>query len=192
MTLRELFDRIDKSQTNHQDPDFERWANELDIHGSWGWDLDDAFNKRVKGYWAIKWYCTDAWVGMVLYFLDDKPLGVTYQGGRKSPVEIEFVSQEMADELRSVIYELLPKQEVPSVGLANMDEDIGHDYCVSYSGQLLTDRGIVDGKEARVVQTFTKYEDIDLWTRVKVEIEGEEHLVNMSSFRIPYQLKVPT
>lgn len=193
MKISELFARIDRSPSNLNEPNADHWASEFDITVPWDSNVDDKLAERMQGYWAIKWYCTDTWVGVVLYFLDGEPLGITTQKGRKCDTEIEFVSKEMALKLRDLLYELCKKDEPEdNFALIDMDEEIGEDYTIAYGGQLLVHDGVYCGQPAKVVQTFDGYDEIEDWTNVVVETEGGQTKISMRDFRIPYPLAADT
>lgn len=189
MKMHELFARINKGDQNHTDPDIDDWANAFDISVPWDSDAQDQLEKRLSGYWAVKWYCTDTWVGTILYFLDGEPLGISSQGGRKCGVEVSFVSEEMAEKLRQVLIELCVPNKPNGVSLINMDEEVGESYTIGYGSQLLTKEGLYNGEPATVVKTFERYDEIDKWTTLVVNTEHGEQTINMDEFLIPYPIE---
>lgn len=193
MKMRELFDRIDRSGANRTDPDIELWARQFEITVPWGSDADEKLCKRMRGYWAVKWYCTDTWVGMVLYFLDGEPLAMAIQTARKNSVDVSFVSKEMAFKLRDLLYELC-RESTPddSLDIIDMDEEVGETYTVNYGSQLLVSDGLYNDKPAKVIKTFDGYDQIDAWRSVVVKTEQGEQTINMDEFHIPYPTKENT
>ena len=99
MKLIDMMKRVDRSKGNSVDGDIDDFCRELGIENYFGWD--QAFSERVQGYYLIKWFCTDSWVGAVVYIMDDKPVAISYQSGRKSGREFEFVSKEAVEKVRA-------------------------------------------------------------------------------------------
>jgi len=186
MLLKDIFENTLKTDANSNYADIEEFASALGLpYTSW----DDRFSERVKGYWVAPWYCTDEYVGMAVYFLDDKPLAVSMQTGRKSSPEYEFYSHEAAKACINFILELQGELEY-NYSVANLEEDHKNNiYHVSYGSQLLTDVGYYNDKKVKVVETFEKMDEISNWNFVVVEDEtGERTKISLKEFDIPYIL----
>ena len=190
MKMHELFSQIDQSPNNEQFLDIELWANVFDLNIPFGSDIDEQLSERFKGYWLIKWLCTDTWVGCALWFLDGKPIGLTSQSARKNSVDVSFVSNEAAETLRMALIEMINAGHRPSYDLIDMDEEVGETYRVAYGSQLLTKQGIVDDQPVTVVQTFHSYNEIDKWRSVVIQThDGQQKTVSTDDFHIPYPLE---
>lgn len=186
MLLKDIFEKVQKTVKNEHNPDIEEFASALGMpHICW----DNRFSERVKGYWVAPWYCTDEYVGMAVYFIDDKPLAVSMQTGRKSSAEYEFYSHEAAKACINFILELQGETEY-HYSVADLNEDHKQNiYHVSYGSQLLTDVGYYKDKKVKVVETFEKMDDISNWRYVVVEDEtGEKTKIELKDFDIPYIL----
>lgn len=193
MKLSELIHKVDRSERNSSSADIDDFSRALDLPTHIGWHQD--FDNCVKGYFLIKWYCTDSWVGYRVYFMDDEPVAVSSQTGRKSPEEIEFVSLEAAQKVKDFIKSLDPDDEfTPS--LADMDLDIPElTYTVSFSSQLLVEEGFWNGQPAKVKRTCRGYgnspEDMGLeMDELDVVLpNGELKRIKCKDFIIPMHLQ---
>lgn len=191
MKMHELFSQIDQSPSNLCYDDTELWANQFDLSALWDWNMSEQLSTHLKGYWVAKWVCTDTWVGLVLWFLDGQPLGTTYKGARKNDYQIEFVSEEAAENLRTLMLHIINTSNKRTVSLIDMNEEVGDYYTVDYGSQLLTIHGTVNGLPATVIKTFDSYNEIDLWRSVVVKTPLGEETVNLADFHIPLPLKRP-
>lgn len=193
MKLSELIHKVDRSERNSSSADIDDFSRALDLDDCMGWH--EEFDKRVKGYFLIRWYCTDTWVGYRVYFMDDEPVAISSQTGRKSDEEIEFVSLEAAQKVKDFIKSLEGEEEFNPT-LANMDEEISElTYTVSFSGQLLVDEGFFDGQLAKVKRKCHGYgnspEDMGLkMDELDVVMpNGELKRIKCRDFIIPMHLK---
>lgn len=66
MKILEIANRIDKSEKN------EDWISTEDIGNELEMSVPHVEQDRLKCYWIANWYCTDTWVGLRMYFLDDQ------------------------------------------------------------------------------------------------------------------------
>jgi hypothetical protein len=96
---------------------------------------DDA--GRLVYYWVKTWYCTDAWVGVRAYYLDDVLVAVSEQPGRKFPEEFKWVSQEAFLKVKAHIESLVIKENEDEVPLLDVEEDFPDGYRVDFRNQLL-------------------------------------------------------
>lgn len=121
MNLREAIAKIDKTSSRAQD-----WSNIEDFSQELGLNVytgHHEFEQRVKKYWIHSWYCTDTWVGLAAYFMDDELICVTVQKGRKWDEEFQWVSKEAALKVRDFILDI-DKDDSREVSLLNLDEDL--------------------------------------------------------------------
>ena len=83
MQLKEVIERIDKSDSNKSEVDVAKLAcNEFDLDID-GWVEQD----RLLSYWIT--LDVDGWVGKRLYFFDDKAVAYSDQKGRKYDEEFK-------------------------------------------------------------------------------------------------------
>lgn len=64
---------------------------------------------RVKVYAVREWCCTDTHVGLYLYLIDDEPVCLMYQTGRKNYPEWHFLSDYGAIKTKNLFEEYKPK-----------------------------------------------------------------------------------
>lgn len=193
MKLSELIHKVDRSERNSSSADIDDFSRVLGLDDRMGWH--DEFERRVKGYFLIRWYCTDTWVGYRVYFMDDEPVATSSQRGRKSDEEIEFVSLEAAQKVKDFIKSLEGEEEF-NPPLADMDEEIPElTYTVSFSSQLLVDEGTWNGQPVKVARKCHGYgnspDDMGLkMDELDVTMpNGELKRIKCRDFIIPMHLK---
>lgn len=193
MKLSELIHKVDRSDHNSSSADIDDFSRALDLDNHIVWHQE--FDKRVKGHFLVRWHCTDTWVGYRVYFMDDEPIAISRQRGRKCDEEIEFVSLEAAQKVKDFIKSLEGEEEFNPT-LADMDEEITKlTYTVSFSSQLLVDEGTWNGQPVKVKRKCYGYgnspEDMGLeMDELDVIMpNGELKRIKCSDFIIPMHLK---
>lgn len=188
MKIIETIKRVDRSDKNLVWPDLDEFCEEFGIYrDDYIAKAYDKFAERVKGYHLTKWMCTDTWVGLVVYFLDDEPIAISYQTARKSEKRYTFVNSESADKLMNFILSLLKEDNRNLVEILNLDDEIDEFYAVNFTGQLLADEGYVDNRHCVIINKF-KEDYITKRAIVKFD-DGEEKEINIYDFKIPICIK---
>lgn len=185
MKLRDIAKKIDKSKKNQDEVDISNISEELDIN-FYGWIEQD----RLVCYWIGNWYCTDSWVGYRMYFLDDEPVAVSTQNGRKSDEQFEWFGKETACKVRDYILSIIPKEEL-SIKLCSLDDDIGDSYKISFNTQVLDwSRAKYEGEPIEFIERIRENPDygIDQKSRVKLS-SGEEIIVDIKDLDFAFCLK---
>jgi hypothetical protein len=183
MKLIDALLNVDKSQSQYADR--EELARELGLPYLYYGDLPEDFDERVKAYYVIKWNCTDTWVGLMAIYFDDRLAGYSWQTARKSDTEYEFVSEELALELRAYLESTLPK---PKFNIIDPEEEQDEYYTVAYGSQLLVDKGFYNGEPVEVVKKFP-YHPSSNWKNVEVKnTAGAVMMIPLSEFQIPLHL----
>lgn len=103
--------RVTKTDENCDDiPKLERaldelFGTELDSYvESWSkWNEENKERQRLKGYWIVRWLCTDTHVGEMAYFLDDELVFTCEQSARKNDASIYFVDQAAYEKVKAFI-----------------------------------------------------------------------------------------
>ena len=108
----------------------------------------DALDERFKQYPIFNWLCTDSHVGLDALYMDGEPVGCCYRSARKNYLEVEWLSKEIADQVRNIVSSY---DEGKSVDLVDPDQDIGDDFVVVHVGQALTDDGFYEGRPVRAL-----------------------------------------
>lgn len=137
MNLRQLIANFKMPPDNHYGANWDENLSEA-LHLShvmhyMDWDK---FGERLSHVPIAPWYCTDTWVGLYFYVLDEEVVAVSMQTGRKNHQVIEFVSQEAFDKILAYAKDCLTG-ETPVVPMANLDEDFGAMYQVGFAEQVL-------------------------------------------------------
>lgn len=172
---------VDKSRNNQVYPEYEKLCEALEA----GWPVNyEEFENRVKGFWLVKWLCTDTWVGTAVYYLDWDPICCAVKNCRKCDPHFFFVSKEAAFKMREFLLSLRDEDE-PEFEL--IAKEIPDYYDVKFSGQLLVNEGSVDVRKCKITNTFR--EDY-VSQKVEVEFEdGERKVVPVDEFKIPIHIQ---
>jgi hypothetical protein len=192
MKLRDIINNVDKS--NPDWVNYDTISNEFDIYGVWfDGDSDD---DPLKSYYAIKWLCTDSWVGMRVYFLHDEPVCISTQQGRKSDEEFEWLSVEAKDKTRDYLRSLVDEDNEDRCTILteeDLEKDYEEGYKIGYTGQLLTDTAIDDETGEMVTVSAPKvakgeYRD-PIEQRVIITFDdGRESETTIDQITIPYNV----
>ncbi|MND76831.1 hypothetical protein D3C80_684880 [compost metagenome] len=109
------------------------------------------------------------------------------QTARKNPTAYEFVSLEAATKLRKFILECLGEAEF-SPSLIDMDEETEPYYTISYSSQLLVDKGFYNDRPVKLVRKCHRWDDPELkMDELMVSYENEPEnvfMINVNDFKI--------
>src|SRR5688572_30224618 len=151
MKLKEILARIDKTKLESWH-DLQSIAEEFDIY-----QYFDTNQGRLKSYFYQNWYCTDSWVGGRIYFLDGEPVCVSWQSGRKSDEEFEWISRETFNKTKAYLLSLLIEEE-KTIHLCDLEQEMGEGYQVEFSGQFLTQDVILlkTNEMVKIVECYTK------------------------------------
>ena len=185
MTLQEIIDNIDKSNKDSY-VNLEEIAREFNIH-----EYVDGDDSRISSYYYAKWLCTDSWVGGRVYFLDDKPICVSWQSGRKSYEDFEWISQEAFNITHQYILTLI-SPNIPIPAIADLTQELGVGFHVEYGSQLLHGNVIYKstGTIVKVTKKFNDMSDVKMWNYIEVQFpDGEIKEVSMSDILAPFDLK---
>lgn len=203
MKISEAFELIEKSDRNQTHFVSEQLI-ELLVGQSYP-EITQPFD-RLTGYYLAPWFCTDTCVGLVFYFLDDRPLAAEFLPSRKAKANYEFASQEIFDEARKYVLSLV-QDPVPIVSFFDPEKEIGGYFNVNYREQLLDYEGRLDGQPAKYlrnetlewlhknVKPFTTVPclpggETDVYSEsiIMVELEnGSRQVIHIDRFKIPYR-----
>jgi len=120
-------------------------------------------------------------VGIKIIDLDGVPVAVSKQTARKAREEIEFFSKEAIDKCLKALNEC--REAENNFPILELDSEIPDHYSVEYSGQLLDEKGIVNGREAKCIR---KHDANGIGTEIDVEYSGGEiETIPVKLFMIP-------
>ena len=188
MKLSEAIKKLDKSLHNEQYVALETLCEECSILYCLFYAEEDI---RIKSYWLTKHFCTDTWVGIKVFFLDDTPVCISSQKGRKCSEDFYWFSEEAYDKVSGYLLSLLG-DEKENISTISLDLDIEEGYQVEYSQELLTDKVIYIPTNEKVTITckWTGIKHIDSWRRVVILFDsGKRSVVSLSDILVPYCLK---
>jgi len=184
MKLIDIANKIDKSKKNECYINVSNFTYNLnyDRFDYDEFDYDNESNQRLKAYWFGNWHCTDSYVGYKMYFLDNEPVAVSTQNGRKSDEEFEWFSEELAIKVKNYLISLMPKKREVNITLCDINDDIGDGYKIHYNGQLLPkyNKPIFNGESVKILEEM-KNKPYGTDDRLKIKLNsGEEKEIGIS------------
>lgn len=196
MRLIDAMHLVDRSNENRCEigETFQREVNEVYA------EYDDVkLNTRLASYYLIRWMCTDEWVGVLVYLMDDQPVAVSTQMSRKSSVNFEWISAEAFAKVRQFVDECRIA-ESPVITILNPEEQLPDARAVSYVSQLIDRVGYYKGRKCEAVredwlldlQRDRKYDfkDKDRGTLLVTFEDGTKEWIKIEEFMIPLRLGV--
>lgn len=129
------------SLPNHSKKDYDLMRRGTNICQDLGineYDLDLSKNTCLYSQFIISWYCTDTWVGVRAFYLNNELVCVAYQTGRKDGSAFHWVSQETKTKTRDYLNSLrvVEEEDIWFVGWLDLESD----YLVE---ELLNDKDVV-------------------------------------------------
>ena len=194
MKLKHIVANICKEQWNSRSVDSDPFIEYLSISSDGDWNK---LQTRLNFYYFASWYCTDSYVGLGVYYLDDQPVAISSQTGRKSDENIEFVSIEAAKKLKQWFVEcnfVDPEPELPIVSDPDWEEDLGEGYNIEFVSQLYHFNEKVNqihtpsGQKVKSLKSANKNQ----LTNEKVNIElfnGSKVVCNISDIEFGFAVK---
>ena len=155
MKLKDIIANLDKSDQNSDYVDLEDMMAEVNYTSSgFAWEIkQDKDNPRLKCYWIANHICTDTWVGLRAYFLDDQFICRSHQGAHKSSEYFEWVSVEDKKLTLEYIKSLdTSEDEFDETPLLDMEEDMGIGYPIQFTGQMLRKKVYYKGELVDVIR----------------------------------------
>jgi len=184
MKLIDIANRIDKSQKNESQVDTMEFSSELN------YEFDYVNQDRLKAYWIGNWYCTDSYVGYRMYFLDEEPVAVSMQTGRKSNETFEWFSKELALKVRNYLISLMPDENELNIKLCDINRDIGDSYQISFNDQILNpERAIYNGEPIEILEQIKDKNNWGIGTELRIKLlSGEEKVVDIKEIDFKFNL----
>jgi len=184
MTLKEAIDKIDK--TNPKNEDSPSWGElfyeVFKTHDSF-WSDDT----RLKSYWVKVWYCTDSYVGIKAYFLDEELVCISDKVARKDSEDFEFVSKETFKKVKEYLKSLIQEtEEEDCICLIDFEQEMGENYTVSYNTQILHKNALYKGEIVEIIKTYFGFNTPDYFHSVEIKYQGEIIKVNVNELYFPY------
>lgn len=150
-TLKQLIEKasqLPKQEYNLWDEDLLS-AVGLDIYYH---NYDDPVNLTTNH--LKQWYCTDTWVGIDVIYLNNNPVAVTNQVGRKMDVNIYFLSEEAKNSVKDYLISLYNNQQDCADYLTedDLNEEMGDYFKIEYSSQVLYKTAWLNGEQVEITQ----------------------------------------
>lgn len=168
----------------------------------------EELSARFKAYPIYQWICTDTYVGLMALYLDNEPVGCTYQSSRKGGMEVEWISREIANTVRTVVCSYMENTDTASI--LDPDQDIGDDFNVQFTGQALTDDGFYEGRPVKVLVQYDSIRTTPPGSRrkghsylenapyghknygcVKIQDGDEQRVIPITEFKMAFNVKAP-
>lgn len=188
MKLRELIELVDKSKGNESYITLSTLAEQqMDIVG-----VDDLTDSnRLKAYFLSAWCCTDTWVGLRAYFLDDEFVAVSTQDGRKCDEVFTWKNDASYHEVRNYLLSLVagtaPSYDVLTKD--DMDEELDIGFSIPYTPRLIDNEVYYKGDLCPVVGNQHTLNNGDcLGTDLKIGYQGEEIIVDVVDTLVPWHI----
>jgi len=154
-------------------------------------DYEKAENDgRLVYYWIMAWYCTDSYVGLRAYYLDDELVAVSEQPGRKYKEKFNWASKDAFLKVKNYIksFEIIHDEDID---LLNEEEEFPDGgYTVDFRNQLLRYHkfGIYEGRKVEIVWPQPKSDNYIDQTIVLID-NGERKTVPVNDVIFPYGVK---
>ena len=150
-TLKQLIEKasqLPKQEYNLWDEDLLS-AVGLDIYYH---NYDDPVNLTTNH--LKQWCCTDTWVGIDVIYLNNNPVAVTNQAGRKMDVNIYFLSEEAKNSVKDYLISLYNNQQDCADYLTedDLNEEMGDYFKIEYSSQVLYKTAWLNGEQVEITQ----------------------------------------
>jgi len=149
-------------------------------------------NFKVYEFYFGPWYCTDSWVGWSAIIFNGEVVAVSYQPGRKSSQEIEWVSKSGYNEVKEHLLSISDKgvDTINCISDGDLFGEFGQGYKVSYGNQILGSKVIYKNELCKVIKTWGDMKDIKLWNYLNLEREnGDVETVEMKDVLLPWRTK---
>ena len=185
-TLKQLIEKasqLPKQEYNLWDEDLLS-AVGLDIYYH---NYDDPVNLTTNH--LKQWYCTDTWVGIDVIYLNNSPVAVTNQVGRKMDVNIYFLSEEAKNSVKDYLISLYNNQQDCAEYLTEdgLNEEMGDYFKIGYSSQVLYKTAWLNGEQVEITQKPRNLNDnINFHTVAIKHKDGVEEWVDVRELDFEY------
>lgn len=158
---------------------------------SFDFDYEKAENDgRLVYYWIMAWYCTDSYVGLRGYYLDNELVAVSEQQGRKYKEKFNWTSKDAFIKVKNYIKSFETIQD-EDIDLLNEEEEFPDGgYTVDFRNSLLRYHkfGTYEGRKVEIVWPQPKSDNYIDKTVVLID-NGECKTVPVNDVIFPYGVK---
>ena len=155
LKLSELVDKIDKSYKNEAFIDFEDFDEFIPTHKL---DYDKISEQtRLQACWVYNYLEDYEDVGVIVYFLDDKPIAISAQLYKKSDPEIGFFSDECFKLFIDYINTFLCTK---TYNIIDLNSEVDKYYKLNFNSNLRYDKlkAFYKGKPVQIIKTIQSKE----------------------------------
>ena len=136
-----------------------------------------------------QWYCTDTQVGINVIYLNNHPVAVTNQIGRKCDVNIYFLSEEAKNLVKEYLLSLYSGQQDYSEYLTedDLNEEMGDYFKIEYASEVLYKTAWLNGEQVEITQKPRNLNDnINFHTVAIKHKDGVEEWVDVRELDFEY------
>lgn len=185
MKLIEIAKQIDKSKNNEDWIDIGRVSEEFNLN------IDFISQDRLKAYWIGSWCCTDTCVGYKMYFLDDEPVCISIQTGRKSRENFKWFSNQHAIKVRDYLITLMFNKDLEDdFPLCDINEDFGDSYKIEFNANIVnSNRATYKNEPVTILERILETPNYGIDTRLKIQLNNNEIIeVDITDLDFKYNL----
>jgi hypothetical protein len=186
-TLRELIKNL--NEKNITEPSYEKLFGlfKLDFYYV---DYDKLYkNERLKCYFIKKWYCTDTYVGLRAYFLDNELICFSNQAGRKMDEEFHFISIDFANKMKIFLETFSIENIFSNIELIDdgtLDEIIKGTFKIKYNSQILHEEAYYGDKKVKIIKTNFPFNSEHYFHGVLIEVDNKQIMVNCKDLNFEF------
>ena len=129
MNFLDIATRIDKSEENRCEIDFQKLGELFGLEAMW------SYQTELTSYWVRNWECSDELVGYKIYFLGDVPACYSQQTSRKSEETFYWFSKSMAEKVRNFLISL-SRNPIETFNFKDISEDVPETYKLNSCNQI--------------------------------------------------------
>ena len=136
-----------------------------------------------------QWYCTDTWVGIDVIYLNNHPVAVTNQIGRKWDVNIYFLSEEAKNSVKDYLISLYNNQQDCADYLTedDLNEEMGDYFKIEYASEVLYKTAWLNGEQVEITQKpRTMNDNFNLHTVAIKHKDGVEEWIDVRELDFEY------
>ena len=136
-----------------------------------------------------QWYCTDTWVGIDVIYLNNHPVAVTNQIGRKWDVNIYFLSEEAKNSVKDYLISLYNNQQDCADYLTedDLNEEMGDYFKIEYASEVLYKTAWLNGEQVEITQKpRTVNDNFNLHTVAIKHKDGVEEWIDVRELDFEY------
>lgn len=182
MLLKEIIERIDKSEENRNSIDFEALAFELNIYFDYT-DVDDK-DLRLTSYFLSPFDDDGFFCGEALYFFDNEFVAISYRASGASGEDFRWVSREAANTVRKYLLEIDGFEA--GLKFCDLKENHGNGYLIPYPDEVIDwSKGRYEGEKFKFIEIVGPCFNHRI--RIKTS-DGTEMDVDTSEIEFSYHL----